>query len=296
MTKSISLFSAVLLLSACATPTYQEYILHGSQEGVEYLYQNGYDINTLEYWGSPLAVAARTNNVVTARYLIDKGADVDLGNAEGYESRTPLHSAAANNAVDVARLLIKNGARTDLRNNQNQTPLELARDRQQQGMIDLLTEYAVEQTAWVQAKQEDSSQAYALFLETYPQSPNRGEAETLLYQRKLDDKERQRKQQQLAQLESSLPPTVRRDKLMIQLSEHLKNSDFQQALVVFPKLEQLPVDTDPSLKFFYGEALLETGKPDEALEKFYQYINEQGAGAKHYARALALINKAESQL
>lgn len=104
------------------------------------------------------------------------------------------------------------------------------------------------------------------------------------------------KQRQLDALEASLPPQVRRDKYMVQLSANLKQQNYQQALEIFPKLESLPVATDPSLKFFYGEALLKTGQPTQALQKFYEYINEQGNSATHYAKTLELINQAESQL
>ncbi|MCV2403554.1 ankyrin repeat domain-containing protein [Marinomonas sp. C2222] len=104
------------------------------------------------------------------------------------------------------------------------------------------------------------------------------------------------KKQELAALEATLPPSIRRDKLMAQLSRDLEQQNYEQALLIFPKLEQLTVEVDPSLKFFHGEALLGTGNTNEALSKLYEYVSEQGSNAKHYAQALTLINKAESQL
>ncbi|SEQ85615.1 hypothetical protein SAMN03080615_02973 [Amphritea atlantica] len=97
-------------------------------------------------------------------------------------------------------------------------------------------------------------------------------------------------------IEAKMPPSVRRDKYMVQLSSYLKKQNYKAALDVFPKLESLPIATDPSLKYFYGEALLKTNQPAKAMQKLYQYINEQGTGAAHYARALEMINEAESQL
>lgn len=106
----------------------------------------------------------------------------------------------------------------------------------------------------------------------------------------------QARKQQLIAMEEALPTNVRRDKYMVQLSRYLKEQNYSQALTIFPKLEALPIATDPSLKFFYGEALLKTHQPAKAMQKLYEYINEQGTGASHYAQALEMINQAESQL
>jgi len=107
--------------------------------------------------------------------------------------------------------------------------------------------------------------------------------------------ELQRKQKLIA-MEEALPANIRRDKYMVQLSSFLKQQKYQDALAIFPKLEDLPIATDPSLKYFYGESLLKTGQTAKALQELYQYINEQGTGATHYAQALEMINQAESKL
>ncbi|MCX4190662.1 tetratricopeptide repeat protein [Methylophaga sp. OBS3] len=102
--------------------------------------------------------------------------------------------------------------------------------------------------------------------------------------------------QALADLEASLPVQVRRDKYMVQLSQHLKQQEYAQALPLFEKLQALPDKADPSLKYFYGEALLKTSQPAAALKQLYSYISEQGSNAPHYSRALELINQAEAAL
>ncbi|SEQ85596.1 hypothetical protein SAMN03080615_02972 [Amphritea atlantica] len=112
---------------------------------------------------------------------------------------------------------------------------------------------------------------------------------------KLIETEQARKQQLIA-MEEALPTSVRRDKYMVQLSSFLKKQNYKAALDVFPKLEALPIATDPSLKYFYGEALLKTNQHAKAMQKLYQYINEQGTSATHYAQALEMINDAESKL
>ncbi len=107
--------------------------------------------------------------------------------------------------------------------------------------------------------------------------------------------EEQREQQRLA-AEASLPATVRRDKYMLQLSELLKTEQYQPALEIFPLIEALPVSTDPSLKFYYGEALYKTGEYSAAVRKLYEYILEQGRSARHYTRALEIVSQAEASL
>ncbi len=108
-----------------------------------------------------------------------------------------------------------------------------------------------------------------------------------------EEAEKQRKQQLVA-MEQALPPSVRRDKYMMQLSQYLKQKDYQNALEIFPKLEALPVKPDPSLKFFYGDTLLRTGQTEAAQKKLYEYISEQGTDATNYTRALELLNAAET--
>lgn len=105
-----------------------------------------------------------------------------------------------------------------------------------------------------------------------------------------------RRKQAVVAMEASLPPEVLRDKYMVSLSTFLKEQRYQEALGVFAKLDGLNVDKDPSLDFFYGEALLKTGQPQAAMERLYRYIGEQGSGARHYSTALDLVNQAESEL
>ncbi|MBF6057115.1 MULTISPECIES: hypothetical protein [Thiomicrorhabdus] len=136
------------------------------------------------------------------------------------------------------------------------------------------------------------------FVETPTHKPNWSgniEAREQQIQAELDAKEEE-KQKKLDALAADLPPELRRDKYMVQLSTYLKKQDYKSALRIFPRLEALPVAQDPSLKFFYGEALLRTGSPQEALTKLYEYVNEQGRNATHYGKALKLINEAESQI
>lgn len=296
MFKRLFLIGLIVLVTACVPVTYESYIGANNMEGVEQHYQQGNDINRLDYWGTPLGYAARINNLEAATFLIDKGADVNRGNPEGYESKSPMHAAAAHGSVEIAKLLLANGADLTIRNRENQTPLQVAKAQNQPAMVALLNEHTLVDTTWKNTQKINTLAAYESFIEGYPDSVYQDKAEAKIQNLKAELLAEQQQQSKLAALEASLPATVRRDKYMIQLSTFLKEQDYQSALTVFPKLEQLPINKDPSLDFFYGEALLKTGNPTEALKKLYRYITQQGSGARHYTKALELINQAESQL
>lgn len=296
MFKIASLATLLILTTACVPVTYETHIYDNNMEAMEQHYQQGNDINRLDYWGTPLAYAARINNLAGAQFLIDKGAEINKGNPEGYESKTPMHAAAAHNSVDVAKLLLANGADLSIRNRENLTPLQVAKAEEQQDMIDLLSEVTMQQSTWKKTQALNTAAAYKSFIDAYPNSPFREQAQSSLDTLMAEQQAAAAQKAKLEAMEAQLPANVRRDKYMVSLSKYLKAGDYTKALEVFPKLEQLPITKDPSLYFFYGEALLKTGQPSKALGKLYQYINEQGSRARHYTRALELINQAESEL
>nr|WP_320134760.1 ankyrin repeat domain-containing protein [uncultured Amphritea sp.] len=306
MRKSIAVMatSLCLLLTGCAIqPPYytfeQTYFWNvpNNLERVKQFVTRGDDVNKLYDWGTPLCGAAGSGNVVVMKYLLANGAQVNKGNLQGNESRSPLHSAAAHGSYNAAKLLLIHGADTDLLNRKNQTPLMLAEDEpywdvDYEPVIQLLKETSQAKPAWDEALNTNTVSAYTQFIYQYPDSIFIQKA-----QEKLDSAQReQQKHQEMAALEASIPVPVRRDKYMVALVSALKQQHYQKALEIFPKLEALPLPKDPSLNFFYGEALLKTDQPTQALKKLYQYISEQGKGAKHYSKALELINQAESQL
>ena len=292
MPKFLSVICLSLLLCACQPATINREIVSGNDQQAKAMLKQGQSINQLDYDGTPLCAAASANNVPMAQYLIANGADINYGNEEGYLSKSPLHSAAGKGSVEVAKLLLANGADTRMRNRNNLTPMETAQAEGQLAMVELLSEYEVITSSWDQAVELNTAAAYRNFVAAYPDTAYQQAAEKKIAQLSAAEA----RQQQLEALEAQLPASVRRDKYMVQLSQALKAQQYQQALAIFPKLETLPIATDPSLKFFYGEALLKTDQPAAALEQLYQYINEQGSGATHYARALELMNQAEAQL
>ena len=107
--------------------------------------ENKDDID-LEGWD--LHRAARENRVDIARVLIERGAEVDAKDNNGW---TPLHHAADNNSLGVARLLTEEDAEVDAKNNDGWTPLHIA------AMEDFLdvARLLIERRADIEAEDED---------------------------------------------------------------------------------------------------------------------------------------------
>jgi ankyrin repeat protein len=83
---------------------------------------------------TPLGLASYFGQFEIARYLVLKGADVNLPSNNGFNVY-PIHSAAAGNYNDIARLLIENGALINVKQQAGVTPLHSAA---QQGNLDLI--------------------------------------------------------------------------------------------------------------------------------------------------------------
>lgn len=67
--------------------------------------------------------AIENNQTDVAKYLVDKGADLNLPDTKG---NTPLHIATKNNQTEVTKYLVDKGARLDLQNNEGKIPLDMA--------------------------------------------------------------------------------------------------------------------------------------------------------------------------
>ncbi len=86
------------------------------------------------YYFTPLMKAAENNDLASAKYLIEYGANVnyqlDKQGKEyllGFEiGKTALHFAAEKNSAEVAELLIKSGANVNIQNAVGKTPLMMA--------------------------------------------------------------------------------------------------------------------------------------------------------------------------
>lgn len=83
---------------------------------------------------TPLGLACYFGQFEVARYLVLKGADVNLPSNNGFHV-FPIHSAAAGSYNDIARMLIENGAQVNVKQQAGATPLHSAA---QNGNLDLL--------------------------------------------------------------------------------------------------------------------------------------------------------------
>lgn len=84
-----------------------------------------------------LALAVFFGQREAVEYLLDKGADVNLA-AKNAMRVAPVHAAAARRDVEVMRMLLERGADPNARQQNDWTPLDAARQHQDQAMIDLL--------------------------------------------------------------------------------------------------------------------------------------------------------------
>ncbi|XP_075245681.1 uncharacterized protein LOC142339499 isoform X4 [Convolutriloba macropyga] len=81
------------------------------------------NVQTKNYYESPLHFAVRGGHYNLAQLLLDKGADV---NAEALEKLTPLHIAARNGDLDMTKLLVKREADVEHEALDNYRPIHMA--------------------------------------------------------------------------------------------------------------------------------------------------------------------------
>ncbi|TAH02866.1 MAG: ankyrin repeat domain-containing protein [Sphingobacteriales bacterium] len=94
---------------------------------------------------TPLGLAAYFGNDEIARYLVLKGADVNLTSNNGYFI-SPLHSAIAGNYTQIAKMLIQNGALINCVQKTGITPLHSAAENGNIEIIILLLEKGADVT------------------------------------------------------------------------------------------------------------------------------------------------------
>jgi ankyrin repeat protein len=94
-------------------------------EAVDYYAEDGF---------TPLGLACYFGQHEVARYLILKGAEVNMPSNNGFNV-FPIHSAVASNHLDIAKLLIENGANVNVKQQAGVTPLHSAA---QNGNIEML--------------------------------------------------------------------------------------------------------------------------------------------------------------
>jgi uncharacterized protein len=114
------------------------------------IFKNPTSINDYSSDGfTALGIACFFGHEEVARYLILKGADVNLPSENGYQVY-PIHSAVAGNFVSISKMLIENGANVNVVQTLGVTPLHSAA---QNGSIEIII-YLLEKGANVEARME----------------------------------------------------------------------------------------------------------------------------------------------
>ena len=113
----------------------------GNPQIAEVLLDSGSDINAISknrFIATPLQSAVAAKWTAVARFLIDRGADVNCRGDGGF---SPLHEAAGSGQLEIARLLLEHGAKTDAKTEGDKTPLTIAIEFKQEELARLLREW-----------------------------------------------------------------------------------------------------------------------------------------------------------
>ncbi|MGA3265225.1 MAG: ankyrin repeat domain-containing protein [Verrucomicrobiota bacterium] len=107
----------------------------GNRAMTQFLIERGADVNVGLSGDTPLAMAARKGFYAVAEVLIANKADVNAKNDQKY---TPLHRAAASGNQDMVSLLLANHADVNAQDNSGSTPLFAAVQRNQLKVVQTL--------------------------------------------------------------------------------------------------------------------------------------------------------------
>lgn len=288
------IITVFLFMTGCSSSSLHHKAAWGTPQEVQSLINGGKNVNSTYSVSNrtPLWWAVMEGNLGTADILLMNGADINMGDAYG---ASPLIDVVQDGKLEMIDYLIKNGADLDYKDH-GESALDRAAVHKQRESAKLLVLNGARVTSrnreylewpwdeWLKEaevkKQKEREEARKAQIAAQNAKADR-------YRAKLEAKYKRDK---------SLPLDVRKDKYMVALTAHLKNEQFKEALIYFDWLTRLNVELPPSFTFFYGEALLRTGKPKEALGKLYAYIKIAGSGGKYYKKALGLTNEAEGML
>ncbi|WP_282043073.1 ankyrin repeat domain-containing protein [Winogradskyella flava] len=96
------------------------YVEENDFNGIKML-TDSYGINCYDsYKRTFLILSASKGNEAVLNYFIEKGADIDFQDKNGY---CALHFAAQNNEIEIMRVLLNKGANPNLRDSYGNTPI-----------------------------------------------------------------------------------------------------------------------------------------------------------------------------
>lgn len=126
----VNLFEA----SAAGKLDVVEHLVANYPDAVNYYAEDGF---------TPLGLACYFGHYDIARFLILKGADVNMSSNNGFNV-FPIHSAAAGNYTNIAALLLESGANVNVKQQAGATPLHSAAQNGNLDMLILLLEAGAE--------------------------------------------------------------------------------------------------------------------------------------------------------
>lgn len=91
---------------------------------------------------SPLHIAAEYGNQIAVQFLLQ--INPSWVNVQTKTGITPLHIAASKNDSVVTKILLSSGGNKELRNNNNETPLDLAKARNFEDIVNILSNDSVD--------------------------------------------------------------------------------------------------------------------------------------------------------
>lgn len=94
---------------------------------------------------------------------------------------------------------------------------------------------------------------------------------------------------------ADLPPKILKDAYMLELSEHLKSSDWGSARKTIDKLDGLKVKLPDTYAYFKGEVLYNTKEYRGSKIAFEDYLNKVGDKGRYYKEAISYYAKIDDE-
>jgi ankyrin repeat protein len=101
-------------------PPVEFYVRKALNELLEQIFNHGADINHTYRGSTALQMATQCNDLAVVRYLLDKGADVNIRSESG---DGPLHEASRNLSLTFVNLLLEKGAEVNAQDKSGNTAL-----------------------------------------------------------------------------------------------------------------------------------------------------------------------------
>ena len=96
---------------------------------------------------------------------------------------------------------------------------------------------------------------------------------------------------------AQLPSAVTADAYLLQVEQALRDGDHTRAWARMQDILRLQMDNDldlPEFHFWYAKAAESVDMPQQALESIVKYLEAEGREARHYIKALELMNTVQA--